>query len=240
MFRRILSGESVFDYQTRHLRRDGSHVDLSFNAVPLRDARGEVVGATGTARDVTAEKRAAAALYENIEKLRLAVDAAELVYWEWERDTDRLHWGREPSALVGAHDEPQFALVRVPAARPSGGPRALSRRRSTRPGSGPAPARNEYRVIRHDGQVALAFIARQDACRRRRAGATRMIGVSQDITERKRQEEEARFLAYHDTLTGPAQPAAAGRPPEPGVFLAQRRDTRVARDGGRPGPTSSR
>ena len=29
-----------------------------------------------------------------------------------------------------------------------------------------------------------------------------MIGVSQDITERKRQEEEARFLAYHDTLTG--------------------------------------
>ncbi len=81
VFRRILAGEPMFDYLTRHRRRDGSHVDLSFNAVPLRDTRGAVVGATGTARDVTAEKQAAAAQYENVEKLRLAVDAAELMYW---------------------------------------------------------------------------------------------------------------------------------------------------------------
>jgi len=101
VFSRVLAGESAFDYETRHLRHDGSHVDLSFNAVPLRGGRGEVIGATGTARDVTAEKIAAAAQFENIEKLRLAVDAAELTYWEWERDTDRLHWGRDPSALAG-------------------------------------------------------------------------------------------------------------------------------------------
>src|SRR5258708_12491889 len=37
VFRRILAGESVFDHQTRHQRRDGSQVDLSFNAIPLRD-----------------------------------------------------------------------------------------------------------------------------------------------------------------------------------------------------------
>jgi len=61
VFRRVLAGESVFDYQTRHLRRDGSHVDLAFNAVPLSDAAGAVVGATGTAHDVTREKQAAAA-----------------------------------------------------------------------------------------------------------------------------------------------------------------------------------
>jgi PAS domain S-box-containing protein len=80
VFRRILAGESVFDYQTRHLRRDGTHVDLSFNAVPLRDGSGAVIGATGTAHDVTREKQAAAALHEIVEKLRLAVDAADLLY----------------------------------------------------------------------------------------------------------------------------------------------------------------
>src|SRR5262249_21920495 len=82
VFRRILAGEAVFDYQTRHVRRDGTHVDLSFNALPLRDASGAVIGATGTAHDVTREKQAAAALHEIVEKLRLAVDAADLLYWE--------------------------------------------------------------------------------------------------------------------------------------------------------------
>src|SRR5258706_14173093 len=102
VFRRILSGESAFDYETRHIRRDGSTIDLLLNAVPTRDAKGAVTGATGTARDVTHQKSSAPALYENVEKLRLAVDAAELLYWEWDRDTDQLHWGRDPSSLVGS------------------------------------------------------------------------------------------------------------------------------------------
>ena len=101
VFARVLAGDPVFRHETRHQRRDGSSVDLSFNAVPLRDARGAITGATGTARDITEERAAAAALHESVEKLRLAVDAAELVYWEWDRDTDRLHWGRNPARSSG-------------------------------------------------------------------------------------------------------------------------------------------
>ena len=55
-----------------------------------------------------------------------------------------------------------------------------------------------------------------------------MIGVSQDITERKRQEEEARFLAYHDTLTGLPNRRLLDDRLRQALFLAQRRDTRVA------------
>ncbi|MDA0225914.1 MAG: PAS domain S-box protein, partial [Proteobacteria bacterium] len=46
VFRRLLEGEPVFNYETRHVRRDGSLVDLSFNAIALRDARGAVAGTT--------------------------------------------------------------------------------------------------------------------------------------------------------------------------------------------------
>ena len=230
VFRRILAGESVFDHQTRHQRRDGSHVDLSFNAIPLRDGAGAVVGATGTARDVTTEKAAAVAQYENVEKLRLAVDAAELTYWEWERDTDRLHWGRDPSALVGeseghaagrtTHWSEYLNIV-----HPEDRDRYVATVTSAWEQAGVCT--NEYRVIRNDGRVAW-LSSHGKTVADGTGKAYRMIGVSQDITERKRQEEEARFLAYHDTLTGLPNRRLLDDRLRQAVFLAQRRDTRVA------------
>jgi diguanylate cyclase (GGDEF)-like protein/PAS domain S-box-containing protein len=226
VFARILAGESVFDYLTRHQRRDGSHVDLSFNAVPLRDARGAVVGATGTARDVTAEKVAAAAQYENVEKLRLAVDAAELMYWEWERDTDQLHWGRDPSALVGASEGRNTSWSEyLEIVHPDDRDRYLATVNAAWEQAGACT--NEYRVIRHDGRVA--WLSSHGKTLADASGKVyRMIGVSQDITERKRQEEEARFLAYHDTLTGLPNRRLLDDRLRQATFLAQRRDTRVA------------
>jgi diguanylate cyclase (GGDEF)-like protein/PAS domain S-box-containing protein len=226
IFRRILNGESVFNYETRHRRRDGSHVDLSFNAVPLRDPRGAVIGSTGTARDVTAEKAAAAALYENVEKLRLAVDAAELMYWEWERDSDRLHWGRDPAPLVGAGAE---RYTRWSEYRDIVHPEDRERYRATVTGAWEAGGvfACEYRVIRQDGRVAW-LSSRGKTIADAAGRAQRMIGVSQDITERKHQEEEARFLAYHDTLTGLPNRRLLDDRLRQAVFLAQRRDARVA------------
>ncbi len=226
VFRRVLEGESVFDYQTRHLRRDGGHVDLSFNAVPLRDARGAVVGATGTARDVTAEKVAAAAQFENVEKLRLAVDAAELTYWEWERDTGRLHWGREPSALVGAQEGRNTRWSEyLESVHPEDRERYLATVNAAWEQAGACT--NEYRVIRSDGRVV--WLSSHGKTIADGTGRTyRMIGVSQDITERKRQEEEARFLAYHDTLTGLPNRRLLDDRLGQAVYLAQRRNTRVA------------
>jgi diguanylate cyclase (GGDEF)-like protein/PAS domain S-box-containing protein len=226
VFTRILAGESVFDYQTRHLRRDGSRVDLSFNAIPLRDAAGAVVGATGTARDVTLENTAAAMQYENVEKLRLAVDAAELTYWEWERATDQLHWGRDPSALVGNSSGRNTRWSEyLEIVHPEDRDRYLATVTSAWEQAGVCS--NEYRVIRSDGRVV--WLSSHGKTLADNAGKVyRMIGVSQDITERKRQEEEARFLAYHDTLTGLPNRRLLDDRLRQAVFLAQRRDTRVA------------
>ena len=78
LFRRVLEGQSLSEHETRHLRSDGNVVDLSFNAVALRDAEGRLIGAAGTARDIGERKRVAAALHERVEELRLAADAADL------------------------------------------------------------------------------------------------------------------------------------------------------------------
>ena len=226
VFGRVIEGEQVFDYETRHTRRDGTYVDLSFNATVLRDAKGVIVGATGTAHDVSEQKRAAAALHENVEKLRLAVDAADLYYWEWDLDADKLTWGRDPGGLIGRPDErshvyPDFREMVHPEDRA----RYLAAGRNALASGEPYAA--EFRIVTRDGEVRW-ISAHGSVLRHSEGAAAKMIGVSQDITERKRQEEEVRFLAYHDTLTGLPNRRLLDDRMRQAVYLAQRRDAKVA------------
>lgn len=54
---RISSGESVGYFETQRLRKDGSLIDVSISVSPIRDAEGQVVGASKVARDITERKR---------------------------------------------------------------------------------------------------------------------------------------------------------------------------------------
>ncbi len=74
VFQRVLAGEEFTDYETIHRAADGTARHLSFAARPVRDVGGAIVGAQGTARDVT--ERVAAR--ETLEQARReAVRAAE-------------------------------------------------------------------------------------------------------------------------------------------------------------------
>ena len=57
VFELVLAGRRLFDHETVHLRKDGRQIVLSFNAIAMYDAEGQLVGATGTAIDITERKR---------------------------------------------------------------------------------------------------------------------------------------------------------------------------------------
>jgi PAS domain S-box-containing protein len=57
-FAEVLAGRTISQYETVHLRKDGQPINVSYNAVPLRDASGNVIGAAGTAEDITERKTA--------------------------------------------------------------------------------------------------------------------------------------------------------------------------------------
>lgn len=55
---RIRSGERVEHYETIRQRKDGSLINISLTVSPVRDAAGNIVGASKIARDITERKRA--------------------------------------------------------------------------------------------------------------------------------------------------------------------------------------
>ncbi|MBR8834977.1 MAG: PAS domain S-box protein [Stigonema ocellatum SAG 48.90 = DSM 106950] len=56
VYHRLLAGESVLEYETIHITKDGRRVNLLFNAIALRDTEGNVLGTTGTASNITERK----------------------------------------------------------------------------------------------------------------------------------------------------------------------------------------
>ena len=56
VFQRLLEGESLFQYETTDIAKDGSQVVLTVNAIALRDDEGNITGATGIATNITQRK----------------------------------------------------------------------------------------------------------------------------------------------------------------------------------------
>jgi PAS domain S-box-containing protein len=57
---KIARGESIDHYESVRVTKDGHRLNVSISVSPLRDAGGEIVGASAIARDITAQKRAEA------------------------------------------------------------------------------------------------------------------------------------------------------------------------------------
>jgi len=65
---KIKRGEGVDDFETVRLRKDGTPVEVSLTISPIRDATGQVVGASTVAHDITRRKQ------EENERLSLIKD----------------------------------------------------------------------------------------------------------------------------------------------------------------------
>src|SRR5262245_19093777 len=55
---RMRGGEHIKHFETVRRRKDGSEVGVSLTLSPIKNAQGEVIGASRIARDVTERKRA--------------------------------------------------------------------------------------------------------------------------------------------------------------------------------------
>ncbi|MGI8504756.1 MAG: PAS domain S-box protein [Hassallia sp.] len=72
LFARVLKGETVFQYETKRIAKDGSLIYLMVNAIALQNEADLVVGITGTASNITERKSLEAARRASEEKFASA------------------------------------------------------------------------------------------------------------------------------------------------------------------------
>jgi PAS domain S-box-containing protein len=64
ILQRIKAGHRIEHYETERVTKDGHRVSVSLTISPLKDAAGNIIGASKIARDITERKRAAEAIRE--------------------------------------------------------------------------------------------------------------------------------------------------------------------------------
>ncbi len=182
-----------FDMEFRVVTQDGFVKTMRELGYASRDAADRVVGLFGTVQDITERKQVEIALRENEERLRLALESANMGTWDWDSETDSLLWndrqfelfdirpedfhGTGAEALARIHDEDRSRV-------------AGAVRRSVEEG---VVFREEFRVVHADGSVHWLFGSgrpQEDEHGRGR----HVVGVNLDITERRRAQEEMQNL----------------------------------------------
>ncbi|MGE5465767.1 MAG: EAL domain-containing protein [Methanocella sp.] len=197
---RLLRGEIVEPYESERVAKDGTIVSVLVTISPLKDAAGKTVGASFILHDISALKRAEAALRQSERQFRQLATNIPEVFWIMDVATQAITfvspayqrvWGR---AWKG---EPIRLDAWMEVLHPDDRRRVRKAMKDLVEGG----YSQEYRVMRPDGSFRWihdrAFPVREDLNR-----VTRITGIAEDITERKEIEEQLRYLAHFDQLTG--------------------------------------
>lgn len=145
-------------------------------------------------------RRSSEALKESEERLRIAIDAAQMYTWDWYIQTGKV--------IRNGHHEEAYG-----AGSPAAEGTYISFLNSIHPDDrkkieqavehaiqGKAPYRVDFRIVRSD--KSIRWMETQGQVHRDSTGkGVRMTGITQDITERKQMEEMVQRMAFYDTLT---------------------------------------
>jgi PAS domain S-box-containing protein len=196
----ISDGAPATDYEQEYriVAPDGEVRWIYARAEIERDAAGRARRMVGAHVDVTALKSAEAALRDSEERLRLALEAAQLGAWEVDLVTGTAE--RTPRALeiFGYGKDQETAIYPSWRDRVHPDDRALLAEKVEAVRQGRAEGyRILYRFLRRDGRWIWVESHARAARRDPMTGLpTRLIGTSQDVTARREAEDRQAVLVH--------------------------------------------
>jgi PAS domain S-box-containing protein len=104
---KIRGGERIKHFQTVRVHKNGQRIDVSLTVSPIRDEKGNIVGAAKIVRDITRQKKleeAALRLAAIVESSDDAIASKDLngVVTSWNRSAEKL-FGYKPEEIIGKH-----------------------------------------------------------------------------------------------------------------------------------------
>ncbi|MCS6959994.1 MAG: PAS domain-containing protein [Pseudanabaenaceae cyanobacterium SKYGB_i_bin29] len=100
LYRAITEGIG-FQVEHRVITRDGGHKFVVCNAEAVKDQNGKVIKLFGVVQDITDRKKLELSLQRSQQMLAEAQRLAQVGYWEYELDGDRVEWSEETFRIFG-------------------------------------------------------------------------------------------------------------------------------------------
>jgi PAS domain S-box-containing protein len=183
-----------FRFEHRLRRHDGAWRLFSINGVPVLDIEGNILEWVGVHLDITEEREAQLRLARIAELLSLALDAGETATWEKDLLTGENTWDDRLFGLWGMKGPDAPSIEKITGMIDSRDRDHFTSQidQLQQPGSS-GLFEAEFRIIRASDGEERWLVARG-----RTLGNTlpvkTLIGTTRDITDRKRRDQQIRFL----------------------------------------------
>jgi diguanylate cyclase (GGDEF)-like protein/PAS domain S-box-containing protein len=197
VFEQLVRGGRITGYRTVHARKDGTPIHLNANAMTEVTPKGDIIGVTGTATDVSSMVRYAAELERSEERYRLLFEnATEPIGVA--QDGRIVFFNKAVIEATGYGADEIRELPFADLIHPDD--RALVIERHLRRLKGETlPESYVLRVLRKNGEIRHMNLSGVAIVW---DGRPATLNFFSDITARVNAEAELEFQAYHDPLTG--------------------------------------
>lgn len=185
----IQQGNIIEGYETKRIDKNGNPINVSVSASPLYNCRDQYIGALGIYKDISEKLDLENKLTETEERLRLAVEGGRLGVWDWNVTTNIVYTSNLFNELLGygenkiiyaydeiiekVHEEDRDYVIDKINRHFNGENFDIEFRMKCKD--------NSYKWFRSKAKTKFCSV---------NGKPLRMIGLHEDITEKKRMAEE--------------------------------------------------